>query len=1127
MKKNTTNSLKGTLLKSCFLLLLALFSANLNAQITVDVSNRSLKEVFKVIESKSEYRFFYNEDLKGLDKVCSLKVTNSSIENTLSTLLSNTDITYKLEKKNLIILVAKVNPTQSDSKKVSGNVTDQNGEPLIGATVKVKGTDTGAITDAKGNFSLNTPDQSTVIISYIGYTPMEVKVGSQSNLKIRLTENSKSLDEVVVVAFGTQNRQTMTSSITQVKSKVLENRPLTNVLAGLQGQASGVNITQSSGQPGQSPSISIRGVGSLKSGTSPLTIIDGIPGSMSLISPNDVESVSILKDAAACSMYGARAANGVVLITTKKGKSGKMNVNYSGYVGTQKPTELFQEADAYNYASAYNLAKMYDVITPTNTVFNESKKVFTQAQLDDWKSGKVASTDWRKSLFSENGFSQSHSIIVTGGLSSDKVSIKNNLSFNYFQQKGNLVNTDYKRYGIRENGEVKWSKFTAGYTIGLSNALTAAPTSFIGDLGSIISAINRQRSVDPVKVYGDWNTVGTKDTRNPVRQALEGGKSNTNLYNALANVNLSYDIIPELTVKFTNGINFNDYSNNSFVNSLTWVTAHDANGKATATDVTGPNSDTRTTYKDIHYLQQLDLNYRKSIGKHSFAALLGGQQEYHSYDELYAKRMNFILNTSSSLQLGAADGATNSSTFYDWGLIGVFGRLNYDFNKRYLFELNFREDGSSRLTPGENNWGFSPSVSAGWRISEESFMAPVKSVISEMKLRASYGVLGNQDIYGDNNNQRYYSYQTIIAPDGSYYTFGSSLYNPMTLTQSPNNTFTWEKTAITDIAVDGNLWNGLISYSFGYFNKKTSDMLMMKRVSSVHGGGEYVANIGSMRNYGFEAELGVNKVFANGISVVANGNLTYMTNKILDLGGQDLVASGVYKNMVGHPLNAFYLYQSDGLLTKAEYTDTKTVLLKGQKWGDQKIKDVSGPNGTPDGIITADDKVISNKSTVPKWYFGFNFDVSYKGFGIAGMIQGAADYYKYLGGSVGYGFNSGYSITNWTIDNSYNPLVDENNYNTRLPRVSATNTINNNYPSDTYLFNCSYARLKNLQFYYNIPLSLTQKLKISNVKIFVSGQNLYTISALPKALGIDPEIGGATSSYPLVKIMTAGLNINF
>ncbi|HRZ97788.1 MAG TPA: SusC/RagA family TonB-linked outer membrane protein, partial [Paludibacter sp.] len=727
-------------------------------------------------------------------------------------------------------LLISVLSVSAQNTKVSGIVTDAKGETVIGASVTVKNSKIGTITGMDGRFTLDIPKQSTLTVSYIGFTTVDVAVGNQTNLSIKLVEDTKALDEVVVVAFGTQQKQTMTSSVTQVSAKVLENRPTTNVLSGLQGQVAGVNITQSSGQPGQAASISIRGRGSLNSGTSPLIIVDGIPGSLSMVSADDVESVSVLKDAAACSMYGARAANGVVLVTTKKGKLGKMSVNYSGYVGYQKPTELFQEADAYNYANAYNIAKMHDATTayvaatnkPANTTYDPTKKVFTQTQLDDWKSGKVPSADWRGSLFSENGFSQSHAVNVAGGINNDVVSLKNNLSFNYLQQKGNVANTNYNRYSVRDNGEVKWGKFTTGFTFGLSNAKTDAPTSTIGDLGSIISAVNRQRSVDPIKVFGDWNTPGTKDTRNPVRQALEGGTSKSNLYNALANLYIAYDIATGLTVKFTNGINFNNYTNNSFVNALEWVTAHDADGNPTMTDMTGPNSNTRTTYQDIHYLQQLDVNYRKSFGKHNLAVLVGGQQEYHTYDQLDARRINFILNTSSSLQLGSSEGSTNSSTFYDWGLMGVFARINYDFNKKYLFEANFREDGSSRLSPGKN-WDFFPSLSAGWRITEEAFMESVKPVLSEMKLRASYGVLGNQNLPGANNNQLYYPYQAIIGPEAyAYYTLGGEMYNPMTITQSPNNAFTWERTAMTDLAVDGNLWKGLVTYSLGYFNKQTT-----------------------------------------------------------------------------------------------------------------------------------------------------------------------------------------------------------------------------------------------------------------------------------------------------------------
>lgn len=1096
--------------------------------LSVNLKNVSVQTVLQQIEDKTDFYFLYSRSIVDVDRTVNVQVKNAKINDLLDLLFRGTDVKYKVDGRQIVLLSDQDNggnETQQQ-KNISGKVVDSAGSPLPGVSIAVAGTGQGTITDANGNYVLaNVPENASLRFSFVGMKAKEVKVGIQTTIDVVLEDEAIGIDEVVAVAFGTQQKRTMTSSVSQVESKVLENRPVTNIASALQGQVAGVNITQSSGQPGQNASISIRGVGSLQSGTSPLVIIDGIPGTLSMVDPNDVESISVLKDAAACSLYGARAANGVILVTTKHGKLGKISVSYSGYAGYQQPTELFQEADAYNYANAYNTALMYDAINRTAPTFNEAKKVFTQTQLDDWQSGKVSSTNWRKALFDQNGFTQSHSINISGGLSQDNISLKNNASFSFLQQDGNVIHTNFKRYSIRDNSELKWGKFTTGVSLGLTYSDSGEPTSAaVGGLSAIISAVNRQRPVDPIKTAdGEWNITATNDTRNPVRQAYEGGISNTNLYNVLANINVGYEITKGLNVKFTNGINYLENANSSFKNQLAWY-----NGT-----VTGPNSSTKSTYRDIHYLQQLDVNYRKSFGKHNFAAIVGGQQEYHTYSYLVASRKNFINNSSGSLQLGSVDGLDNSSTDYDWGLMGVFGRFNYDFNRKYLLEVNFREDGSSRLSPGKN-WDFFPSVSAGWRISEESFMKSLKPVLSELKLRGSYGVLGNQNLPGSDNNALYYSYKSIVgsAYDPSYwgplyYVFGGTLVNPMTIVQDPNTTFTWERTALTDLAAEGTLWDGLMSFTLGYFSKKTTGMLMTKKVSSVHGGKDYVANIGEMRNNGVELELGFNKTTESGFAISANGNLSYMTNKILDLGGQDLAASGVTRNVVGYPLNAYYLYQNDGLLTKTEFLDASYTLLNGQKYGDQKIKDLSGADGTPDGKINAADKVMTHKTSTPKWLYGLNFDVSYKKIGIAGMLQGAAGYYKYLGGSVGYGFNSGYSITKWTIDNSYNPLVDENNYNTRLPRLSATNSINNTYPSDMFLFSCSYIRLKNIQLYYNLPKELLNRLDITRARIYFSGQNLYTLSALPKALGVDPEIGSATAGYPLVRVLSLGLDITF
>jgi TonB-linked SusC/RagA family outer membrane protein len=832
-----------------------------------------------------------------------------------------------------------------------------------------------------------------------------------------------------------------------------------------------------------------------------------------MVNPNDVESISVLKDASASSLYGAQAANGVILVTTKHAKLNKVSVNYTGYVGYQSPTELFQEANAYNYANAYNQATMYDLISRSNPTFNTSKEVYTQQQLADWQSGKVSSTNWRKALFNNNGFTQSHYINISGGLDKDEVSLKNDFSIGYMEQLGNVANTNFNKITLRNNSDLKWNRFSAGLIVGLTYEKTDSPTSLaVGNLGAIINAVNRQNPTVPIKdANGNWNVTATNDTNNPVRQAAEGGLDNSLNYNVLLNMNISYRLIDNLMIKFTNGINYTSNYDNAFNNQLTWSTGM----------ITGPNNSTMSNYLDVHYMQQLDLSYNKIFGKHHIAAIVGGQQELETYNYQYMFRMNYINNTLGSMQLGDITGKDNSSTSYSWALKGLFGRLNYDYNQKYLLEFDFREDGSSRLSPGKN-WDFFPSISGGWRISQESFMSSFKPVISELKLRGSYGRLGNQNMPGANNNALYYRDKSIVGPNGNAYVFGNSIINAMGLLQSPNNTCTWEHTAITDIALDGALFNNEMTFSLDYFDKITSGMLMTKQVSDVNGGGSYIANIGKMRNNGIEITLGTIKHFSNGLILNLNGNFTAMTNELLNLGGQNLPQSGVTKNTVGYPLNAYYLYENSGLVTNADFLNPNFKLLPGQVLGDQIIRDVNG-----DGVINSADQVMINKSATPKFLYALNFDVSYKGFGISGMLQGAADYYKYLGASVGYGFNSGYSITQWTINNSYNPFTNPDNYNTRLPRLSIANGINNTYPTNMFLFNSSYIRLKNIQIYYDFQDDLLKKLWISGLRVYVSGQNLYTLSALPKALGIDPEIGSATGGYPLVKIFTAGINVTF
>ncbi|MFL9481943.1 SusC/RagA family TonB-linked outer membrane protein [Chitinophagaceae bacterium LWZ2-11] len=1015
------------------------------------------------------------------------------------------------------------------STPVKGVVKDENGKPLAGASIIVKGTKLGTKTNEAGEFTLNVNDRPVVLlVSFIGMESKEVHVTGTGDavVFVSLKTIAHENDEVVVVAFGTKQKSTLIESVAKVDESIIRDKPVNNVISALQGQVAGVNITSGSGQPGIAPSINIRGVGSLQSNTNPLIIVDGVPGSISLIDPNDVESVSVLKDAAASSMYGARAANGVIIVTTKRAKTGKLSVSYAGYVGWQKPTELFKEADAYNYANAFNEATMYDLIKPTNTTFDSSKIVFSLAKLNGWKSGAVASTDWRNALFTGNsGFTQSHYINVSGGLTSGDVTLRSSFSFGYLQQQGNVANTNYNRYSIRTNNELKWNRFTANLSIGLINDNRYEPSSkAVGNFGSIISAINRQRPVDSIKLWdGSWNITSTNDTRNPVRQAAEGGYNNPVNYNILLNFNVAYSILKDLTLKYTTGLSYNFNNGSQFQNQLLWY-----NGTTT-----GPNSSTMSNYLDAHNMQQVDLSYSKSIKEHHFGFTVGGQEETHNYHSSTLSRGNFINNSSNSMQLGDPSTQTNGSVQYKWLLLGAFGRFNYDYERKYLFELNFREDASSRLSPDKRS-NFFPSVSAGWRASEESFWSGLKKTLPEFKVRASYGTLGNANLPGANdvdNNQLYYSYRSIVgnvyAPNLGYNyasVFDGTIYNALTIIQTPNNTITWEKTSLTDVAIEGSILSPRFTYTIDYFNKSTSGMLMLQPVSDVNGGPAYVANIGKMRNRGIEITLGYSNQTKSGFGYSLNANYTYLVNKILDLGGQNLAASGVTKNTVGYQLNAYNLYLNDGYLTKTEFTtqQSRDPLLTGQKWGDQRIKDIDGS-----GTINASDRVMINKSSTPKHIFGLNFDFHYKGFGIAGILQGAADFYKYLGASVGYGFNSGYSITNWTINNSYNPVTNPDNYNTRLPRVSISNSINNTYPSDRFLFNSSYVRLKNLQVYYDLKPAELQKLHMKNLRVYVSGQNMFTLSALPKALGIDPEVSSATSGYPLVVIYTAGVNLSF
>ena len=562
----------------------------------------------------------------------------------------------------------------SSGRKISGKVTDATGDVLPGVSVQIKGVTEGTITDVNGYYEINNVAKgATLVFSFVGMAPTSVDIENQEVVNVILKESTTNLGEVVVVAFGTQQKYTMTSAVTQVDNSVFKNRPIGDPVAGLEGQVAGVNVTQSDGTPGAASSIVIRGIGSLQSGTSPLVIVDGIPGTMTYIDPNDIESISVLKDASASAMYGSRAANGVILVTTKRAKTGKVAISYSGYVGWQRPTELFQEANAYNYASAYNFAKEYDFIKPSNLNFSDfsTQAPFTSQQIDAWKNGTVPSSPWRKTFFSgNNGLTQSHYIEASGGISNDDVTLRNNLSFAYFSQNGNVVNTSFNRYTVRDNSELNWGKFKAGFSIGLMANNTNQPYSkdIGGGLSSIISLINRQTPTDPIETDGHWNPTLSTDSRNPVAEALLGGYNKLKTYNALLNMNLSYSILNNLILKFTGGLNYTGNYRNIFANTIVWD--YPPTGQYFDN---GPNSASMFNSQEYHYMGQLDLSYNKSFGKNNLSFIVGGQEELDQYNDGTMTGANYFNNTSNSMQLADPTTYTVNSNQWQWGLIGAFG----------------------------------------------------------------------------------------------------------------------------------------------------------------------------------------------------------------------------------------------------------------------------------------------------------------------------------------------------------------------------------------------------------------------------------------------------------------------
>ena len=1103
----------------------AVYAATLQTEqttVTVRMNNCTIKDVFDHIEKNSEFVFVYHGANINLHRRVNLDVRDKSVEVILERLFKGTDVEYIINNRQIIVRrnEKKENSSLSiqQAKKitVTGIVKDTHGEPLIGVNVLVKGSRTGTITDMDGHFLLNEVSPNAMVsISYIGYKTEEIALNNRSSLTITLTEDSEQLDEVVVVGYGTQKKVNLTGSVSSVKfDEELANRPITDASQALSGKVSGVWISQNSGKPGDDGAqLRIRGWGTLNN-SDPLVIIDGVEGVFSQINPSDIESITVLKDAASAAIYGSKAANGVVLVTTKMGKNNeKTHVELNSYVGVQQLGRRFDLVT--------NSAELMTMANQALANGGESP-LYPESLISDFKNGtdpyKYPNTDWYEHVY-RNALITGHNLSIRGG--SEKLS--SFLSLNYLKQEGIITNTDAERFGMRANLEYKvnsWLKVGARLNYIRRNSQEPFDLSRVFFIQSgaapFIAPYTRDGRFGSVEAIAQDGTL-LYDNRNPLIDASNGATKTTLDYMSL-NAFATVDFTKDLNLQVTWASNGNWKMVDKYNETLYGYT-----DSGIETMTINYNRDglemSREQISTMRNNFHATLNYsKKFVEKHSVAGILGAQLENYNIKNVYARRTDPAKDGLTQVDAGT-NGIQGKGNMQGLRMASYFGRLNYAFADKYLFEMNLRADASSRFKRG-NRWGVFPGFSAGWRLSEESFIKNV-NIFSNMKLRASWGQLGNESIdlfrYVDLMNLK------VIKNDGSItdynYPLNGAMQSGAAITAYNDPNITWETTTMTNVGIDASLLNGNLDFSFEFFDKRTSDILRKVTLPDQVGGLDGpIRNIGEVSNKGFELNMGYRNNIGN-FRYEVNGNMTFIKNKIVSLKGQTII-DGMFILEEGKPIDSYYMLHAIGIFQSEEEIKNSPYQTAATKPGYLKFEDTNG-----DGKITEDDRQIRG-GVIPKITYGFNINLGYKDWDLSAFFQGVTDVYTYGDriGATPLWFGCGLP-EQWLTD-AWTP---ERGTSATLPILTTyEGCLNENFrTNDFWLRNASYLRLKNLQLSYNVPVSFLKSGVVKRLKVFVNAQNLFTFSPMKD---FDPEKnlkGSNWYAYPSVRTYTAGVNVTF
>jgi TonB-linked SusC/RagA family outer membrane protein len=1106
-------------------------------KISMNLQEKSLAQFFEEVESKTDFKFTYTNNLIDLKHPVTVEENNTSLYDVLVAVSKQTHLNFVQVNENIHVKPVtgnKRNPvevTQLQEVTVTGKVIDEGGEPIPGVTVLVRGTTTGTVTGLDGGYTLTAPEESTLIFSFIGFVSQEISVGNRSTIDVTLMEDETSLDEVVVVGYGTVQRKDLTGSIASVGSKDIKDLAATRVDQALMGKIAGVQVLPVSGEPGAPPQIRIRGIGSISAGGGPLYVVDGFPiESIQTINPNDIESVDVLKDASATAIYGSRGSNGVIIINTKRGKAGKTSITYDAYYGFQKisktpvmQTALEQAQHYYQGVKNKNIDEGNDVSIPVSQWKVPMPITVVQVLEGRPTTEPGATLNFREHLDAVlvTAPQQQHQITATGG----NENVKFVLSGEYLNQDGIIINSNFKRYSARANIDAQLSKklsvklnFNPSYTD--KNNVGGPGIDEIGSDGGRGSDVIYNALVIP-QYYSLYNDDGSYfafgngldavvSTQNPLVLANEVKRKQRGI-GFLGNMNVEYSILNNLKLNVMLGTNLMSVKGMQFKPNLPALNNAPAVGSDNASML-------------LNWINEYTLNYQKSFGNHNLTALIGFTSQKETFESNFLTSNRYPNNLVPTLSAVSGLITNGSSDISEWSLISYLSRVNYSYKDKYYLTGSVRTDGSSRFG-AENKWGVFPSVAFAWRLSDEDIFQDF-SKLSELKFRASYGETGN------NNIGNYDQFATI---NYTKYAFGGKAVGGYAPGVLANPNLTWETQKSFNAGIDVSFFNNRLALTLDHFRSRNYNLLLNVNVPDVTGFSNSLQNIGEVKNEGWEFVLSSVNTDSE-LKWTTDFNISNYKNEVVKLGPEgDPIISGGNITMIGQPVGMFFGWLSDGIFMNQSELDAGPIFNRGardaSRVGDVRFVDVSGSKGVPDGKIDSFDKTVMG-NPYPDFFYGMTNNFAFKNFNLSVSLQGSKG-------------NEILALSRNQVANlrsRFRQLSTLNNYweseqnpgNGLSPRPNDTPTGNfRGQFSQLFLDTGSYLRINNISLSYSFPVVITSKIKVSSLRVYAIANNPFIFT---DHVWFNPDVSRSESAlnpgnenyeYPLPKSILFGLNIGF